>query len=66
MMGSTLVYEGKYDIPKLSARDVPELHSKLHITDAQFDSFKSHMHTILNDMEKSPDVVAEVLELLEG
>lgn len=44
---------------------MPTIHAKLSIKEEEYDAFKSHMHTILHDMEKSPDVITEVLDLLE-
>lgn len=46
-------------------RDVKGLHERLHITNEQYDLFKGHMHTVLTDMDKPAEMVAEVLGLLE-
>lgn len=64
-MGSTQKYEGRYGDQFKKIRDMPTIHAKLSIKEEEFDAFKSHMHTILHDMEKSPDVITEVLDILE-
>jgi hypothetical protein len=44
---------------------MPVIHARLGIKDSQFEAFKSHMRTILYDMEKSSELITEVLDVLE-
>ncbi|CAD8125568.1 unnamed protein product [Paramecium sonneborni] len=51
---------------KYTGKDLIEVHKNLNITNKQFDRFLHHLKCILSDMNKSQEIIDEILKRVDN